>query len=365
MNNAVSRPNNEKNWTEIEISVGDEPNNNDALKLTLDDSAEEDQTSEQQEGQDNRGQPPRPSTQTKAPQNNQDDSEGETDQEERTPGQEPPRQVNTKIPRAEKRIRTLLGVNKEQDKELQILRSQIDALKKQSKVAETASVRSQKDQWKTTVEDKQNQLEQAVRDNDPKAQAKIIRELADANVKLNAYEAVHNELENEPDPEPTRSRQPYQQPLEEIPDATMDWVEKNSWFRTDRKLHLLAREVVRELIEEGEDPRKPEFYTEVDSRLKETGVKLPGAVSEAQERKDQRRRAGPVTQSADESDGDSPGVRRGSQFTRVGNKINATATEDDKQMARDLNVDLNKYLKEKYKYEQQGYKGYVEVDVGR
>lgn len=80
-----------------------------------------------------------------------------------------------------------------------------------------------------------------------------------------AQEANVQTQKKEPTPQPQVA--PQQQPK---PDPrAQDWAEKNTWFGEDRIMTSAAFAIHQQLVEEeGFDPQSDEYYTEVDSRIR-------------------------------------------------------------------------------------------------
>jgi hypothetical protein len=82
-------------------------------------------------------------------------------------------------------------------------------------------------------------------------------------------------------------------------------------------------------------------------------------------RQQSRRRASPVGSSrSDEDAGGSYNFANDKQFQVNGNKVSATPTQEDIEMAERLGIKIEDQMKEKFKYAKQGYKGYVDITVG-
>ena len=126
-----------------------------------------------------------------------------------------------------------------------------------------------------------------------------------------------------------------------------------------------------ELTQEGElDPNDDDYWDELDTRLKDYNVKVvkrkgqqnQNDDDEEQEQPKQKRKSSPVGSRRDE-DGESDGPSFNKQFVRKGDTIIANPTVQDKEMADRLGINVNEFMKEKYKYAKQDYKGYVTIDI--
>ena len=184
-------------------------------------------------------------------------------------------------------------------------------------------------------------------------------------MRYNAMAAVDAEL---PDEAP-EVRIPQAQQAPEVPEAATEWVERNPWFKSDQKQHVIARMISQDLTQEGRlDPADSEYWEEMDRRLSKYGVKAgksgrqaPQNDSEEAETPEEapapRRRGSPLGSRNDEDAGNTR------QFTRNGNRVTATPTENDKYMSERLGVNLETFMREKYKYGNQEWKGYVPITI--
>lgn len=302
-----------------------------------------------------------------AEEDDQDFSKGQENQDEGEDGQGSPRKLESsgeKKTRAHKRIQTLLAREREYQAALQQQAQEIQRLSGRTRAVEKTSAVQQRDQWEQAIKDKEAALEEAANKSDGASVAKLTRELADATMRFNAFKAVSEEYEQEPEQE---QRPQQQQIAPNVPEAAKEWLGRNPWFQTDAKKHALARMISAELSQEGTlDPNEDEYWEELDSRIADfTGNKAKSQNKEPEQEVQQstpaRRRGSPVGSRSDE-DGESP-VRLDKQFSRTGNKVSATPTDRDYELAEQFGIKVSDLLKERYKYAQQGYSGYVPIDI--
>jgi hypothetical protein len=232
------------------------------------------------------------------------------------------------------------------------------------KGSEKKNVSAQREQWERTVATKEHELAQAMDANDPKALATATRELADAQMRASAMKAVEDDFDDTPEvpelPDVT-SRAP------EPPEAAREWVERNPWFFKDQKQHMLARTISLELTNEGKlDPESDEYWDEIDNRLSKFNVKVGkrkgSTVREEEPEEVVEERPAPVKRKGSPISS-SRGDEDSTQFSRKGNRVTAAPSQNDIDMAGRLGVDLTDYMKEKFKYSNQDYKGYVTIDI--
>jgi len=77
------------------------------------------------------------------------------------------------------------------------------------------------------------------------------------------------------------AQQQYQQPQAPVDPAAEDWATKNAWFGTDNAMTYTAFDIHKGLVEdEGYDPSTPEYYTEVDKRIR---VAFPNKFAKVEE----------------------------------------------------------------------------------
>lgn len=346
-------------WTEIDTDVSDETG--EEFKVNLNKNEDEALENEFEKGKDHR-RSVFTTTQKEVKEDDEDGTEVEEDQDKGTSRTESPglnkeddEGEPKKSGRARKRIKSLLGRLSEKDQEIQRLQAQVHQVATRSRVTEKNAVIAQKNTWEQALKDKEAALEEAANKGDGKEVARLSRELADATMKFNAFSAVADDFENEEDEPVVQQRQ---QPVV-APEAAKEWLGRNPWFRTDAKKHVMARMISQELTNEGElDPNDDEYWEELDKRMGD----FVGKTKETKEEpKKQAKKGSPVGSRSDEDSESTTRVNQ--QFTRTGNRVQATPTESDKDMAERLGVDIKGYMKEKYKYAQQDFKGYVPIDV--
>ena len=95
---------------------------------------------------------------------------------------------------------------------------------------------------------------EAFDDGDEEAARKAIDEIADLNLKKS---------------QPKQRPQPIQPPPSALPEAELEWQQRNKWWDDPReeRAKRVAVNVYQDLIDEGMDTHDPEFYAELDNRL--------------------------------------------------------------------------------------------------
>jgi hypothetical protein len=91
--------------------------------------------------------------------------------------------------------------------------------------------------------------------------------LNEAQNDLKALGATKAQFEHQPQ---EQVQQPQQQQVQGTADPkAIEWSQNNDWFGQDRIMTAAALALDAELKEEGFDPSDPEFYNEIDNRIKE------------------------------------------------------------------------------------------------
>lgn len=354
------------NWTDIDIEDGEtSANNNEANKFRLN-LDEQELELETQYGEVNNNR-----TENKKAEKNkveEDFPEETEDKSKRQEREEPSGEAEVDDERltpkkAHKRIKSLLNRVHEREAMLAERDRIIEELSKRNVGFRKESVVAKKEHWKNTVSQKEAELEKAVAEDDPKAIVRATKELADAQMRHAAFEAVDEEEFEEQ--EIPRLRRPEPE-VPEVPDAAREWIARNKWFTEDPKKHNIARMISAEIHSEGTfDADSDEYWEELDRRLETFNIKAVPPKNRQKERESevpqQRRKGSPVSSRSDDDGGYTYESDR--QFVRSGNRVTANPTKDDVDMAERLGVNLTDFMKEKHKYAQQGYKGYVTIDV--
>lgn len=365
------------NWSEIDITSDDTGNDKETktfkVNLNDDDIEEADNGQKTEDTRRSNFTVSKNNNENKEDKNNKARTESEEDQEERAVSSKQTRETEVddeetprKGGRAQRRIQNLTRIKNEQETLIQRLARENQELKTRTRETEKRSAISQRDAYKQALDDTETQLEQAIAGNDTAKVAKLTKQIADLTMRANAYTAVAEEFENYKEEEHEDPR--GQQVAPEVPDEAKSWIKRNPWFFQDEKKHVLARMISREITGEGVyDPNEEEYWQELDKRLGEYGVKSNTQEKEAENREESQKkvpqRKGPVSSSRNDEDGGSYDFNSDPQFKRSGNRVTANPTKSDYDMAERLGVKIEDLMKEKYKYAQQGYTGYVPIDV--
>lgn len=119
--------------------------------------------------------------------------------------------------------------------------------------------------------------------------------------------------------------------------AAMEWYERNKdWFNKDRVATAVAREVDLQMVNEGYQPSDPDYFEELDKRLRS---EMPNKFREGGEVKPK-------------AAAQSPTVQNRSAPQPATGKIRVVITQADRDMARQLGLPIETYAREKARREQ-------------
>lgn len=127
------------------------------------------------------------------------------------------------------------------------------------------------------------------------------------------------------------------------------WFEANkTWFNTDPVMTAAARAIDGQLTSDGFDPASEDYFEELDKRLAENFPHKFGKKQEVQ--------AAPKKVS--------PTIQNRATGAMPGNKIKVTVTAADREMARQLNVPIEDYARQKARREmaENTSNGYTEIN---
>jgi len=175
---------------------------------------------------------------------------------------------------AQKRIRQLIKQRKDRDDQINQLIQQNEQLngKLNSREQEFTNIsKLHLDANQKQLTDKMELARAAYKSaHDEGDTGKILQAqefLNEAQNDLKALGATKAQFEQQP-PQPVQQPQPTQSQVAADPRA-IEWAQKNDWFGQDRVMTASALALDAELKEEGFDTSDPEFYNEIDNRIKE------------------------------------------------------------------------------------------------
>jgi hypothetical protein len=95
--------------------------------------------------------------------------------------------------------------------------------------------------------------------------------LNEAQTDIKSLNTAKVELEHaQPQQEAVPQQQQYAPPQNTTDPRAVEWSQNNDWFGQDRVMTAAALALDAELKEEGYSPNDPEFYNEIDNRIKES-----------------------------------------------------------------------------------------------
>ena len=272
-----------------------------------------------------------------------DSTKEEVSKEEPPKKDVPPELEGIETKGAQKRIRQLVKQRKERDEQIAKVIQQNEQLSQQ--LNEAHQQFTHVNQLNLTATEKQlnDKLELA------RTAYKNAHEEGDSQKVLQAQEFL-NEAQNDlkslgatkaqfkQQPQQNQEgigQQPQYQPQPTPDPRAQDWASKNEWFGTDKVMTAAALAIDAELKEEGFNPTDPEFYQEVNTRIKET---FPHKFSTTNEEVRQQEKTSPPAQVVAGASRSSPGYNKKVKLSK-----------EDIRLANKWNVPLEKYAEEKLK----------------
>jgi len=166
--------------------------------------------------------------------------------------------------------------NEEKDLRLQQLQREIEDYKRRLSTVEDRTRQTDIMRVDKNIEDTQVRLEyakmkmaEAVSNNDGQGMVEAQDLLDEAKTNLSQLNHIKKQVSQASQPQPV---QDYKLPEPEVQRNAAQWINKHSWYKvdgTDRdsKVTLKASEM---LVEEGWDPKDPDYWDELDSRLQKS-----------------------------------------------------------------------------------------------
>jgi hypothetical protein len=245
---------------------------------------------------------------------------------------------------AQKRIRQLIKQRKDREDEIAKLIQTNEALNTKLKNTESEfsnisklNLDASEKQLTDKLELARNVYKTAHDEGDAQKILQAQESLNEAQNDLKSLSATKQQFQK---PEVEQQAVPQQQPYQPQPTPdprAQEWASQNDWFGQDRIMTAAALAIDGELKEEGFNPTEPEYYSEIDSRLKET---FPHKFTAKEEVRQQESSPAQVVS----------GVSRSSPGSSKKGKVKLT--KEDIRLANKWNVSLEQYAQEKLKAEQ-------------
>jgi hypothetical protein len=160
--------------------------------------------------------------------------------------------------------------------------------------------------------------------------------LNEAQNDLKSLSATKQQFERQPVQQQQQAvQQPQYQPQPTADPRAEEWAGNNTWFGQDQVMTAASLAIDSQLKEEGFTPTDPDYYTEIDRRIKETFPhKFSGEV----------RKQEATSQPAQ--------VVAGASRSSPGSSKKVKLTKEDVRLAGKWNVPLEQYAQEKLKADQ-------------
>ncbi len=266
-----------------------------------------------------------------------------------TPDKDVPELEGIETKGAEKRIRQLVQQKNEQANLLAQAEQEKQALLKQLNDRDKYTVESSKSNTETSEKLLQQQIEMAKKayldaydlgekEKMLEAQELMSKGQVDLSTLSQQRQAIEQYEAQLAQREQVQAQQPQAQPqqqqqAQQYDELAVEWSQKpeNSWFNQDQIMTVAALTIDATLKQEGYDSSTPEFYQEVDRRMKtEFPHKFSGEKSAAV--------GSQPTQQV---------VAGQSRSSTTGSKGKVKLTQEDVRLAQKWNIPLEKYAAEK------------------
>ena len=243
---------------------------------------------------------------------------------------------------AEKRIRQLVKQRKDKEDEVaklirqnEELNSRLNNTQKEFTNISKLNLDATEKQLKDKLELARGAYTTAHQDGDAEKILKAQEFLNDAQNDLKSVGATKMQFK---EPEVKQTQQQVQQPQyqqQPTPDPkAQSWAEKNDWFGEDKIRTAAALAIDADLKEEGFNPTDDDYYTEVDSRLKEA---FPHKYKTEEFEEVRKQETSPAQV-----------VAGGTRSTPSSNK-KVKLSKEDVRLANKWNIPLEQYAQEKLK----------------
>jgi hypothetical protein len=248
---------------------------------------------------------------------------------------------------AQKRIRQLVKQRKERDEQLakmlyqnEQLVGQLQQQDQQFRTISQLNLDATQKQLTDKLELARNAYKSAHEEGDSQKVLQAQEFLNDAQNDLKSLGATKAKFQQQPQQtQGIGQPQPQYQPQPTPDPQAQDWASKNTWFGSDRVMTAAALAIDADLKEEGFSPTEPEFYQEVNKRIKES---FPHKFTTQEVAT-----GGEVRQQVSTS---KPAqVVAGASRSSPGSSKKVKLSKEDIRLANKWNVPLEKYAEEKLK----------------
>jgi hypothetical protein len=161
--------------------------------------------------------------------------------------------------------------------------------------------------------------------------------LNEAQTDIKSLSVAKVELDNVQVTQPQQTVPQQQQQQQNVADPrAIEWAQSNDWFGKDRVMTAAALALDAELKEEGFSPNDPEFYNEIDNRIKEA---FPQKFNST------------VNQSPVQEQPSKPAQVVAGASRSTPNPSKVKLTKEDVRLAQNWGIPLEQYAAEKLKVE--------------
>ena len=312
----------QEEWSEVETKAPEEP------KVEYEVEGEEDEKVE-----------------TPSPIEAKEEAPKEESPKEEVPKEEiPPELEGVETKGAQKRIRQLVKQRKERDAQLaqliqhnEQLQTRLYNTEKQFNTVNKLSLNASEKQLTDKLELARNAYKSAHEEGDSTKILQAQEFLNEAQNDLKSLSATKLKFDQEPTQQQRQQQPQQQQPV--VDPKAEDWASKNEWFGQDQIMTVSALAIDGQLKEEGFNPTDPEFYNEIDRRMKET---FPHKFT--------AQKATPVEEVRKQEETSKPAqVVAGASRSSPGSNKKVKLSKEDIRLANKWNVPLEKYAEEKLK----------------
>ena len=256
----------------------------------------------------------------------------------------PPELEGVETKGAQKRIRQLVKQRKERDAQLaqliqhnEQLQTRLYNTEKQFNTVNKLSLNASEKQLTDKLELARNAYKSAHEEGDSTKILQAQEFLNEAQNDLKSLSATKLKFDQEPTQQQRQQQPQQQQPV--VDPKAEDWASKNEWFGQDQIMTVSALAIDGQLKEEGFNPTDPEFYNEIDRRMKET---FPHKFT--------AQKATPVEEVRKQEETSKPAqVVAGASRSSPGSNKKVKLSKEDIRLANKWNVPLEKYAEEKLK----------------
>ena len=267
-------------------------------------------------------------------------------EEKEEPKEETPKELEgVETKGAQKRIRQLVKQRKDRDEQLaqlmqknEELSSRLQNTEHQFNTVNKLSLDSSEKQITDKLELARNVYKTAHEEGDSTKILQAQEFLNEAQNDLKSLTATKQQFEQRPVQPQQPVQQPQYQPQPTADPRAEDWASKNEWFGSDQVMTAASLAIDSQLKEEGYNPTDPEYYTEIDRRIKETFPhKFAAEAASVEEVRKQESTSRPAQ------------VVAGASRSSPGSSKKVKLSKEDIRLANKWNVPLEQYAQEKLK----------------